>query len=223
MKSSAQKRNGTDKLRQDPQRKSKNTAPAESGRKEDNMEDLELARETLENIAYFKRKYPRWRVEELANVLEISEMYHIPLEAFYSHCYGYVLNGGHGFGFKILKKPLISNSVTHYKPSDEVWYMLVNTGGCGRLNFRGNYNGNLMYGGKANDIWERFETTILSYHPYDYDPMNDEYIFSVESGYLLYKDFDEIYTKTKAAYEEYAKEFLVREYEEKLAKLKGEQ
>ena len=223
MKSDDTLRNGTESLRQDPKRKSKNTAPAESGRKDDNMEDLELARETLENIAYFKRKYPRWRVEELANVLEISEMYHIPFETFYSHCYGYVLNGGHGFGFKILKKPLISNSVTHYKPSDDVWHMLVNTGGCGRLNFRGNYNGNLMYGGKANDIWERFETTILSYHPYDYDPLNDEYIFSVESGYLLYKEFDEIYTKTKAAYEEYVKELLVREYEEKLAKLKGEQ
>lgn len=203
--------------------KAKNTAPAESGRKDGNMEDLELARETLENIAYFKRKYPRWRVEELANVLEISEMYHIPLEAFYSHYYGYVLNGGHGFGFKILKKPLISNSVTHYKPSDDVWYMLVNTGGCGRLNFCGSYDSHLLYGGKANDVWDRFNDTILTYHPYDYDCINKEYIFSVQNGYELYKDFDEIYTSTKTEFEECIKEYRVRELEEKLAKLKGEQ
>lgn len=187
------------------------------------MEDLELARETLKNTKYLKSKYPRWRIEELADILEISEMYGIPIKEFYSYSFGYFLNGGHGFGFKILKKPTISNSVTRYEPSDSVWYMLVSTGGCGRLNFHGDYNANLMYVGKANDIWERFETTILSYHPYDYDPLNDEYIFSVESGYLLYKEFDEIYTKTKAAYEEYVKECLVRELEEKLAKLKGEQ
>lgn len=187
------------------------------------MEDLELARETLENTKYLKSKYPRWRIEELADILEISEMYGIPIKEFYSHSYGYFLNGGHGFGFKILKKPLISNSVTYYKPSDDVWYMLVNTGGCGRLNFRGDYNANLMYGGKANDIWERFVTTILSYHPCGADRINNEYVFSVEAGYILYRDFDKIYTDTKAAFEECVKEYRVRELEEKLAKLKGEQ
>ena len=187
------------------------------------MEDLELAIETLKNTKYFKSKYPKWRIEELADILGISEMYGIPIKEFYSYSYGYFLNGGHGFGFKILKNPLLTNSETHYKPSDSVWHMLVNTGGCGRLNFCGNYDSHLLYGGKANDVWDRFNDTILSYRPYDYDRVNKEYIFSVQSGYELYKDFDEIYTDTKAAFEECVKEYRVRELEEKLAKLKGEQ
>lgn len=187
------------------------------------MEDLELAIETLKNTKYFKSKYPQWRIEELADILGISEMYGIPIKEFYSHSYGYFLNGGHGFGFKILKKPIISNSETRYEPSDSVWHMLVNTGGCGRLNFCGNYDPHLLYGGKANDVWDRFNDTILSYHPCDYDRVNNEYIFSVQNGYELYKDFDEIYTETKSAFEECVKEYRVRELEEKLAKLKGEQ
>lgn len=203
--------------------KAKNTAPAESGRKEDNMEDLELVRETLKNAKYLKSKYPQWRIEELADILEISEMYGIPLKEFYSYSYGYFLNGGHGFGFKILKKPLLTNSETHYKPSDSVWHMRVNNGGCGRLNFCGSYDSHLLYGGKANDVWDRFNDTILAYHPYDYDRINKEYIFSVQNGYELYKDFDEIYTSTKTEFEECIKEYRVRELEEKLAKLKGEQ
>lgn len=192
-------------------------------RKDENMEDLELERETLKNTKYLKSKYPQWRIEELADILGISEMYGIPIKEFYSYSYGYFLNGGHGFGFKILKKPIISNSETHYKPSDNVWHMLVNTGGCGRLNFCGNYDSHLLYGGKANDVWDRFNDKILSYHPCDYDRVNKEYIFSVQSGYELYKDFDKIYTDTKAAFEECVKEYRVRELEEKLAKLKGEQ
>nr|DAH23516.1 MAG TPA: hypothetical protein [Caudoviricetes sp.] len=187
------------------------------------MEDLELARETLKNTKYLKSKYPRWRIEELADILEISKLYDIPLEEFYSCNYGYVLNGSHGFGFKISKKPSLSSPTSHFKPSEDVWYMLVNTGGCGRLNFRGNYDSNLLYGGEANDVWDRFNDTILSYHPYDYDRINKEYVFSVQSGYELYKDFGEIYTETKSAFEECVKEYRVRELEEKLAKLKGEQ
>lgn len=195
----------------------------ESGRKDENMEDLELAIETLKNTKYLKSKYPQWRIEELADILGISEMYGIPLKEFYSFNYGYFLNDGHGFGFKILKKPKISNSETRYEPSDNVWHMLVNTGGCGRLNFCGKYDSHLLYGGKANDVWDRFNDKILSYHPYDYDRVNKEYIFSVQSGYELYKDFDEIYTETKTEFEECVKEYRVRELEEKLAKLKGEQ
>lgn len=81
------------------------------------MEDLELTRETLKNTKYLKSKYPRWRIEELADILEISEMYGIPIKEFYSYSFGYFLNGGHGFNFEILKNPLLTNSKTHYKPS----------------------------------------------------------------------------------------------------------
>ena len=220
---SERQRNGTESLRRDPKRKSKNTAPAESGRKDGNMEDLELARETLKNTKYLKSKYPQWRIEELADILGISEMYGIPLKEFYSYSYGYFLNGGHGFNFEILKKPLLTNSETHYKPSDSVWHMLVDNGGCGRLNFCGSYDSHLLYGDKANDVWDRFNDTILAYHPYDYDRINMVYIFSVQNGYELYKDFDEIYTSTKKEFEECIKEYRVRELEEKLAKLKGVQ
>lgn len=220
---SERQRNGTESLRQDPKRKSKNTAPAESGRKEDNMEDLELARETLKNAKYLKSKYPQWRIEELADILGISKMYGIPLKEFCSYSRGYFLNGGHGFNFEILKNPLLTNSETHYKPSDSVWHMRVDNGGCGRLNFCGSYDSHLLYDGKANDVWNRFNDTILAYHPHDYDCINKVYIFSVQNGYELYKDFDEIYTSTKTEFEECIKEYRVRELEEKLAKLKGEQ
>ena len=195
----------------------------ESGRKDGNMEDLELARETLKNTKYLKSKYPQWRIEELADIFEISEMYDIPLKEFYSHSYGYFLNGGHGFEFEILKNPRLTNSETHYEPSDSVWHMRVDNGGCGRLNFCGSYDSRLLYLDKANDVWDRFNDTILAYHPYDYDLINKVYIFSVQNGYELYKDFDKIYTSTKTEFEECIKEYRVRELEEKLAKLKGEQ
>ena len=49
------------------------------------------------------------------------------------------------------------------------------------------------YKAEAEDIWVNFLKRIQEYNPIDWDGINHDYIFSVEDGYKLYKDFGDIY------------------------------
>lgn len=49
------------------------------------------------------------------------------------------------------------------------------------------------YKDEAEDVWVDFLKRIQEYNPIDWDSVNHDYIFSVENGYKLYKDFGDIY------------------------------
>ena len=49
------------------------------------------------------------------------------------------------------------------------------------------------YKAEAEDVWVNFLKRIQEYDPIDWDGVNNDYIFSVENGYQLYKDFGNIH------------------------------
>ena len=49
------------------------------------------------------------------------------------------------------------------------------------------------YKAEAEAVWVDFLKRIQEYSPIDWDSVNHDYIFSIENGYQLYKDFGNIY------------------------------
>lgn len=49
------------------------------------------------------------------------------------------------------------------------------------------------YKAEAEDVWVNFLKRIEEYSPIDWDSVNNDYIFSIENGYKLYKDFSDMY------------------------------
>lgn len=64
MRRRERQRNGTESLRRDPKRKSKNTAPAESGRKEDNMAKFKVG----DRVRIIDDKYTNCKVGDIGTI-----------------------------------------------------------------------------------------------------------------------------------------------------------
>lgn len=95
------------------------------------------------------------------------------------------------FCFDVVHKYRLTNKTTHETLNDSNWYIHFGCGGCGRLNLCA--SSAYAYKAETEDVWVNFLKRIQEYNPIDWDSVNNDYIFSVENGYKLYKDFGDIY------------------------------
>lgn len=184
-------------------------------------EDSILVRETLNNIQTLKKKYPKFTIERLVDVLEISEKYGIPLDEIRDY-YGFELvNKYRDFRFYFCHGDKLLNRETFYEFCASKWYIRLTFGGCGRFNFVTDTRclSDSLYYEKTNELYQAFLEKLMSYCPLDYDRINGEYLFTVENGYRLYKDFKEIYETTKTAINNELKNFKIKQLKAELEKL----
>lgn len=198
--------------------------------KEELKKDIELARKTQRSIEYFKKKYARFYecdLRRIAYVLEIAEQYDIPIDKMWLSSFDRIaLSGKTGsIEFYIRHSYRFTNRATDYKIDENEWYIHLSFGGCGRLNFINNANGNngYLYEGEFQTAWEEFIEIIKGYHPVQYDDINNEYFFTVPDGYKLFCDFPEILEKTKEKFKKLNETREIAELKEKLRKLENEQ
>lgn len=186
-------------------------------------EDSILVRETLNNIQTLKKKYPKFTIERLLEVLEISEKYGIPLDEIRDYCGFELVDKYRDFRFLFCHEYTLSNRETFYEFCKSKWYIRLTFGGSGRFNFvmdTGYLSGSLY--DKVNESYQAFIERLMSYSPLDYDRINGEYLFTVENGYRLYKDFKEIYETTKTAINNELKDFKIKQLKAELEKLESD-
>lgn len=187
-------------------------------------DDIALAVETINNTRALKKKYPGFALDQLPDVLEISEKYGIPVDEMYLH-YGYTLKKRYAnFEFSVCHGCNLTNKETGYKQDKNEWYIHLSFGGCGRLNFancnRYYQNSNILYSDEPNKVWHDFLSKLLEYNPLDYDGANNEYLYAIEDGYRLYNDFRGIYMATADAMNATLKEYRIKEMESAIEMLK---
>jgi hypothetical protein len=97
--------------------------------------------------------------------------------------YGYfVINGQ----IKIGKKYHLTNSTTQYKQNGED-SIVICAESCGRLAFVSD-----KYWWDIENEWRDFMNVLKSYEPLDYDELNNNYIYDIEHGKKLIRDYDKI-------------------------------
>lgn len=96
-----------------------------------------------------------------------------------------------GFEFVVVHNYKLTNKTTYEQLDGSKCYICFGCGGCGRLNLCA--SSTYAYKEEAEEVWVDFLQQIQEYNPIDWDAINNEYIFSVENGYRLYKDFGNIY------------------------------
>ena len=87
---------------------------------------------------------------------------------------------------KVGKKYYIANSTTNYKQNGTDSIVIWREP-CGRLAFIDN-----EYWYCVDDEWKEFMDVLKSYNPLDYDEINSNYIFDLEHGKKLIKDYNKI-------------------------------
>ena len=184
-------------------------------------EDLILVRETLNNIQTLKKKYPKFTIERLVDALEISEKYGIPLDEIRDYCGFELVDKYRDFKFYFCHGDKLLNRETFYKFDTSKWYIRLTFGGCGIFNFVADARclSDSLYYEKTNELYQEVLEKLISYSPLDYDRLNGEYLFTVEDGYRLYKDFKEIYETTKTAINNELKNFKIKQLKAELEKL----
>ena len=186
--------------------------------------DLRTVYSVLKKEMYLSEKYPRFRVENLTDVLSIAIKLGIPVEeicstGMYGKSYELTQSRG-GFTFYISRGGYdLDIKTTHYKFKQNQWYIRFSCNGCGRLNIIN--DSNIAYQGEPDAVWNEFIDEIVSYSPLDYDDINGEYIFNAENGYKLAKDFSELYKNTCTKMKEAVKEYKIKKLQDEINKLKG--
>lgn len=187
------------------------------------MNKLELLQQALDNIKQVNKSDDNINIttdnlEYTIKRLSISEAYDIPLKQIYSS-YGEhgVMLCSNGLDFIVSSNPDIANSVNHFELDKEKEYIQLSNGNIGRLMFRGM---KIDYYGETNDIWEEFKNELISYNSVDYDDMNFNYIYTMEDGIRLYKDFDKIFTKYQKKFDETIKDIKIKSLEQQIERLK---
>lgn len=85
---------------------------------------------------------------------------------------------------RTFKNYQLTNSATNYK-QNKIDTLIIWSAECGRLQFVDEY-----YYWTIEDEWEEFINTLKSYNPVDYDEMNNVYIYNVENGKKLIKEYN---------------------------------
>ena len=63
---------------------------------------------------------------------------------------------------------------------------------------------------------------IRSYNPIDWDNLNNEYVFSVRSGYRLYQDFKAKYDETREQMDNAVAKYKIEKLQAEIRRLSGE-
>jgi hypothetical protein len=97
--------------------------------------------------------------------------------------YGYfVINSQ----IKAGKKYHLTNSTTNYEQNGEDTIVIWSES-CGRLAFVSD-----KYWWDIEDEWSEFMSILKSYNPLDYDKLNNTYIYDLEHGKRLIRDYNDI-------------------------------
>ena len=110
---------------------------------------------------------------------------------------GIELTGGYyprvEYGYLVVNRQIkagknyrLTNSTTNYEQNGEDT-IIIWSECCGRLAFV-----DKQYYSAINDEWKEFINIIKSYNPIDYDEINNNYIYDLENGKKLIKEYDEI-------------------------------
>lgn len=140
---------------------------------------------------------------------------------------GIELNGGYyprvEYGFLVINRQIkvgknyrLTNSTTNYEQNGEDT-IIIWSEYCGRLAFV-----DKQYYSAINDEWKEFINIIKSYNPIDYDEINNNYIYDLENGKKLIKEYDEILKVFDEKIERKINEVDTAKKREQLEKLKKE-
>lgn len=186
----------------------------------DYEKDLSLSKNTIENIKYLKHKYPRFTLETLPDILSIVSETDIKIEELnvvYGSLCEFAPVGG-GFGIYISHGYSLGCPTTKYKFDETKWYARFSCNGCGRLNIIN--DSTIAYRGEPDAVWNEFLDKIKSYSPLDYDDMNNEYIFTLQDGYRLFKDFPTLLKDVRTKMQSAVKAYKIQQLQSQLDKLK---
>lgn len=154
---------------------------------------LALAKRIVKDTQVLAEDYCGLTPRQVVELLSVAIDCNIPPEEMsIDCCLGISLKQSHGyFKFGLTRGYKLTNKTT-YEPSDKTkWYVRFSFGGCGRLNLC--ESSKYAYKAEAEDVWVNFLKRIQEYDPIDWDDINNDYIFSIENEYKLYKDFGYIY------------------------------
>lgn len=155
-------------------------------------QDLELAQSVLANTQSLSEKYRVKEIPDLIRILTVAVECSIPVEElFVSGLYAYLSCKDGFFTFKVTQNPSLQNKTTFSSDKPAKWYIIVSCGGMGIANICVDLK--VAHKTEVQQIWEDFLKWIKSYNPIDWDGRNGRYIFSIEDGYKLHRDFDEKY------------------------------
>lgn len=180
--------------------------------------DLTLVHKILENTKYLKKKYPQFTLEEIPDVISIVSESEIKVDElrYYQYAYELIPVRG-GFSIYISNGYKLGCPTTKYKFDKTRWYARFSCNGCGRLNFIN--DSTIAYHGEPDAVWNEFIDKIKSYSPLDYDDMNNEYIFTLQDGYRLFKDFNILFKETQAKMQSAVKFYKIKQLQSEIDKL----
>ena len=188
--------------------------------KSDYEKDLTLVREILENTKYLKKKYPRFTLEEIPDVISIVSESEIKVDELRYYQYAYELTPVRGgFSIYISHGYNLGCPTTKYKFDETKWYARFSCNGCGRLNIIN--DSKIAYQGEPDAVWKEFINKIKSYSPLDYDDMNSEYIFTLQDGYRLFKDFPNLLEEVRTKMQSAVKAYKIQQLQSEIDRLKG--
>lgn len=187
----------------------------------DYEKDLSLSKNTIENIKYLKHKYPRFTLETLPDILSIVSETDIKIEelnvVYGSLCEFAPVRGG--FSIYISHGYNLGCPTTKYKFDETKWYARFSCNGCGRLNIIN--DSTIAYRGEPDAVWNEFLDKIKSYSPLDYDDMSSEYIFTLQDGYRLFKDFPNLLEEVRTKMQSAVKAYKIQQLQSEIDRLKG--
>ena len=153
---------------------------------------LAIAKRIIEDTKMLTTEYNGCTPQQILKIFPVTIEYGIPVEEMSVDVYGRIcLKRCYShFEFNIVHNYRLTNKTTHNTLDDNKYYIHFGCGGCGRLCLS---DSRYAYTEEAENVWVNFLKRIQKYDPIDWDSRNKEYIFSVENGYRLYKDFENIY------------------------------
>lgn len=154
---------------------------------------LALAKRIVKDTNTLNKEYKGQTPQQVVELLSAAIECNIPPEEMYVDGWHMIKLKCHygNFCFDVVHNYRLTNKTTHQTLNDSNWYIYFGCGGCGRLNLCP--SSTYAYKEEAEDVWVNFLKRIQEYNPIDWDSLNHDYIFSVENGYKLYKDFGDIY------------------------------
>ena len=189
------------------------------------MSDLLKAKETLENIEYFKKKYPREELRDIPSILTLHEFFDISKEIIHATGYGHYRIEGKTNGFDFIasdKFGKLVNSEEDFVPNRGEWILMLTACGCGRRNFAPDCrNGHTLYGEKCNAVWDAFIEWIESYSPLDMDTVNYKYYFDMQQGLKLFEAFPDKTAEVQKAFDKILNQSKIEQLKAQLAELEG--
>lgn len=122
-----------------------------------------------------------------------------------------------GFRFIITKSPAqyLSNRKTKYTFENK-YYMVLSTGGVGRLLFTGVNHDNY---GATDAVWGRFVRFLEGHKALEYDTINGEWVYEMEDGIELYSEFPHIIKEYQSEFDAVLREYKISLLQKQLNQL----